>query len=303
MTGGTTSNGLQRRQVLAAWAFLTPALAALLLVAFWPLARTFYFSFTNATLDDPSFYDFIGWQNFIDIARDAQWWRAVGTTLVFTVVSVALETLLGLGIALLLNQALPGRGILRAAILIPWSIPVVVSAKIWEWMLHDQFGIINNVLINLGFVDHGIAWTATPSLVLGVVIFVDVWITTPFMVLLILAGLQTIPEEVHEAALVDGVPWWKRFWSITLPMLRPAIGVAVLFRALDAMRMFDLSYILAGNNERTMTISIYARNQLISFQETGLGSAASTWVFFVIALVAILIIGALRLDRSTAAGR
>lgn len=302
MTGGTASGSLQRRQVLAAWAFLLPALAALLLVAFWPLARTFYFSFTDATLDDPSVYDFIGWRNFIDIAQDAQWWRAVGNTLVFTVVSVALETLLGLGIALLLNQALPGRGILRAAILIPWSIPVVVSAKIWEWMLHDQFGIINNLLIAAGLVDHGIAWTATPSLVLGVVIFVDVWITTPFMVLLILAGLQTIPEEVHEAALVDGVPWWKRFWSITLPMLRPAIGVAVLFRVLDAMRMFDLSYILAGNSERTMTISIYARNQLISFQETGLGSAASTWVFFVIALVAILIIAALRLDRSTAGG-
>lgn len=303
MTGGTTSNSLQRRQALAAWAFLLPALTALLLVAFWPLTRTFYFSFTNATLDDPSVYDFIGWLNFIDIARDAQWWRAVGNTVLFTVVSVALETLLGLGIALLLNQALPGRGVLRAAILIPWSIPVVVSAKIWEWMLHDQFGIINNLLIGLGLVDQGIAWTATPSLVLGVVIFVDVWITTPFMVLLILAGLQTIPEEVHEAALVDGVPWWKRFWSITLPMLRPAIGVAVLFRALDAMRMFDLSYILAGNSERTMTISIYARNQLISFQETGLGSAASTWVFFVIALVAVLIIGALRLDRATTAGR
>lgn len=303
MTGGTTSNSLQRRQALAAWAFLLPALTALLLVAFWPLTRTFYFSFTNATLDDPSVYDFIGWLNFIDIARDAQWWRAVGNTLVFTIISVALETLLGLGIALLLNQALPGRGVLRAAILIPWSIPVVVSAKIWEWMLHDQFGIINNLLLGLGLVDQGIAWTATPSLVLGVVIFVDVWITTPFMVLLILAGLQTIPEEVHEAALVDGVPWWKHFWSITLPMLRPAIGVAVLFRALDAMRMFDLSYILAGNSERTMTISIYARNQLISFQETGLGSAASTWVFFVIALVAVLIIGALRLDRATMAGR
>lgn len=295
------ANALQRKETRAAWMFLAPALIALTLVAFWPLARTLYFSFTDATLDDPSVYGFVGWRNFVDIAMDGQWWRAVANTVVFTVISVTLETLLGLGIALLLNQALPGRGALRAAILIPWSIPVVVSAKIWEWMLHDQFGILNNLLIGLGLIDHGIAWTATPSLVMGVVIFVDVWITTPFMVLLILAGLQVIPEEVREAALVDGVPWWKRFWSITLPLLRPAIGVAVLFRALDAMRMFDLAYILAGNGERTQTISIYARNQLISFQETGLGSAASTWVFFVIALVAILIIGTMRLDR--AAGR
>nr|WP_292773024.1 sugar ABC transporter permease [Mesorhizobium sp.] len=290
---------LERREATAAWLFLAPALIALAAVAFWPLARTLYFSFTDATFDDPSNYGFIGWRNFTDIAGDKLWWLALRNTLTFTVISVALETCLGLGIALLLNQTIPGRGAIRAAILIPWAIPVVVSAKVWEWMLHDQFGIINNALINLGLIEQGIAWTANPSLVMGVVIFIDVWITTPFMVLLILAGLQLIPEEVQEAAIVDGVPWWKRFWSITLPLLRPAIGVAVLFRVLDAMRMFDLSYVLAGNSQRTMTISIYARNQLVAFQEIGLGSAASTWVFFAVAMAAILIIGTLRLDRAT----
>lgn len=283
----------------AGWLFLAPTLAALALVALWPLLRTLFFSITDATLDDPTNYGFVWLDNFIDVARDPQWWRAVENTLVFTIVSVALEMVLGLAIALLLNEAIPGRGVLRAAILVPWSIPVVVSAKIWEWLLHDQFGIINRLLIDLHLIDTGVAWTADPSLALGVVIFVDVWITTPFMVLLILAGLQLIPAEIHEAARVDGISWWKRLTSITLPMLRVPIGVAVLFRTLDALRMFDLSYVLGGNGDPTMTMTIYARNQLVSFQELGYGSAASTWVFLLIALIAIVIIGAIRLDRTS----
>ncbi|MCM2474114.1 sugar ABC transporter permease [Rhizobium sp. CG5] len=290
---------LARREHRAAWLFLTPLIIVLLMVAVWPLGRTFFFSFTDAYLDDPSVYDLIGFANFVEVLRDPNWWAAVRNTLVFAVISVVIETLLGLGIALLLNEAIPGRGMLRAAILVPWAIPVVVATKIWEWMLNDQFGVFNKMLMSLGLIDHGIAWTASSSLIMGVVIFIDVWMTTPFMVLLILAGLQTIPGEMMEAAEVDGIPAWKRFWSITLPLLRPAIGVAVLFRALDAVRMFDLAYVLAASNQNVMTVSIYARDRLISFQELGVGSAASTWVFLLVALVAIVLIGALRLDRST----
>lgn len=289
---------LERRDHLAAWLFLLPMVLALLLVAVWPLGRTFFFSFTDAYLDDPTNYIFVGFENFFEVASDRTWWLSVTNTLTFTFVSVAIETLLGLGIALLLNQAIRGRGLVRAAILVPWSIPVVVATKIWEWMLNDQFGVINKLIIELGFVEHGVAWTANASLIMGVVIFIDVWMTTPFMTLLILAGLQLIPADLNEAAEVDGVPAWKRFWSITLPLLKPAIGVAVLFRVLDALRMFDLSYVLAASNENIMTMSIYARNRLISFQELGIGSAAATWVFLVVAMIAVIIIGSLRLDRS-----
>ena len=289
---------LEKREHRAAWLFLMPMLLALLLVAIWPLARTFFFSFTDAYLDDPSYYALVGIENFLEVAGDRTWWRSVGNTLLFTAVSVAIETVLGLGIALLLNQAIPGRGLVRAAILVPWAIPVVVATKIWEWMLNDQFGVINKAIVELGLAGQGIAWTANSSLVMGVVIFIDVWMTTPFMTLLILAGLQLIPGEIFEAAEVDGIPAWKRFWSITLPLLKPALGVAILFRVLDALRMFDLSYVLSASNENIMTMSIYARNRLISFQELGIGSAASTWVFFIVALIAIVIIGALRLDRS-----
>ncbi|MBP1849664.1 carbohydrate ABC transporter permease [Rhizobium halophytocola] len=289
---------LARRDHFAAWMFLIPVILVMLLVAAWPLGRTFFFSLTDAYLDDPTNYSMVGFDNFLEVWNDPTWWHAVRNTAVFAIVSVAIETALGLAIALLINEAIPGRGLVRAAILIPWSIPVVVAAKIWEWMLNDQFGVINKILESLGFIDRGIAWTADGTLLMGSLIVADVWMTTPFMVLLILAGLQMISSELMEAAEVDGIPAWKRFWSITLPMLRPAIGVAVLFRMLDAIRMFDLAYVVAGSNENVMTVSIYARDRLVSFQELGAGSAASTWVFFLVALVAILIIGFLRLDRA-----
>ncbi|WP_027991851.1 carbohydrate ABC transporter permease [Sinorhizobium meliloti] len=290
---------MERQQRRTAWIFLLPLLLTLMAVAIWPLARSIFFSFTDAYLDAPSDYGFVGIENFVEVAADPVFWGAVRNTLVFTLVSVGLETLLGLAIALLLHRAFLGRGIVRAAILIPWAMPMVVSARIWEWMLNDQFGLINKLLVALGLVEKGVAWTADPSLILGTVIFIDVWVTTPFMVLLILAGLQLIPEEIYEAADVSGVPQWKRFWSITLPLATPAIGVAILFRTLDALRMFDLSYVLAANNENTMTMSIYARDQLISFQDLGLGAAASTSVFMIIGLIAIVIVGLLRLDRAT----
>jgi trehalose/maltose transport system permease protein len=288
----------QRKETRAAWLFVAPLILLLFAIAIWPLARTVFFAFTDAYLDDPTNYGFVGLANFETVFEDPTFWRAIENTLIFTVTSVAIETLLGLAIALLLHRAFVGRGLVRAAILIPWAMPMVVSTRIWDWMLNDQFGLINKLLVDLGFISKGIAWTADPSLLLGVVIFIDIWVTTPFMVLLILAGLQLIPEELYEAAEVSGVPHWKRFWSITLPLVAPAIGVAVLFRTLDALRMFDLSYVLAANNANTMTLSIYARDQLIGFQDLGVGSAASTWVFLIIGLIAVVIVGLLRLDRA-----
>lgn len=294
---------LERREHFSGLLFVAPLIAVLILVAGWPLARTLYFSFTDAYLDDSANHVLIGFRNFVDVAGDPIWWRAVRNTAIFTAISVAIETVLGLAIALLVHGAIPGRGLVRAAILVPWAMPVVVSTKIWEWMLNDQFGVVNRAIVGLGLADHGVAWVANGSLLLGVVIFIDVWMTTPFMVLLILAGLQILPEEIFEAAEVDGIPWWKRLWSITLPLLAPTIGVAVLFRVLDALRMFDLAYVLAGANVNAMTMSIYARDRLINNQELGVGSAASTMVFLLIAFVAIFIVGAMRLDRSGATER
>lgn len=286
----------------SAWLFLAPMLVLLALVAGWPLIRTIWLGFTDANTLQIGDARSVGFDNFLThrdghwfgVLADPVWWRAVKNTLWFTVFSVGIETVLGLGVALVLNRSFPGRGIVRAAILIPWAIPTVVSAKIWGWMLNDQYGFINHVLMSLGLIDHAIAWTADPSMLMTSVVLVDVWKTTPFMALLILAALQMLPKECYEAALIDGTHPVKVFWRVTLPLIRPALMVAVIFRAIDALRVFDVIYVLTGANERSMTMSIYARQQLFEFNQAGYGSAVSTLLFFIIALATILLLVATR---------
>jgi trehalose/maltose transport system permease protein len=280
----STASRLTRLRTRSAWMFLAPMLVVLALVAAWPLARTIWFSFTDANLSDMSAAEFVGFANFQYLLTDPDWWRAVWNTVFFTLVSVSLETLLGLGIALALNAHMPGRGLLRTAVLIPWAIPTIVSAQMWAWMLNDVFGVINELLMLVGVIDRGIAWTANPDTALWAVIMVDVWKTTPFMALLLLAGLQMLPSECYEAAKVDGVHPLEVFWKVTLPLLMPALLVAVIFRLLDALRIFDAIYVLTGNNQATMSMSVYARQQLVDFQDVGFGSAASTLLFLTIAI-------------------
>jgi trehalose/maltose transport system permease protein len=217
----------------------------------------------------------------------------------FTLVSVSIETVLGIIVALILNAAFPGRGLMRAVILIPWAIPTVVSARMWNWMLHDQFGVINDMLLRLGVIAAPIAWTANPDTALWTVVMVDVWKTTPFMALLILAALQMLPGDIYEAAKVDGVHPIRVFFRVTLPLIKPALIVAIIFRALDALRVFDLIYVLTANSRDTMSMSVYARQQLVDFQEVGLGSAASTLIFLIIALLVVitLAVGRVRLGE------
>jgi trehalose/maltose transport system permease protein len=275
---------LTRQRTRAAWTFLAPMLIVLAGVAAWPLGRTIWFAFTDANLSDLAAAQFVGASNFIYLLSDPDWWQAVRNTLVFATISVTIETILGLAIALALNAHFPGRGTLRAAVLIPWAVPTVVSAQMWSWMFNDVFGIINHLLMGLGIIDKGIAWTASPDTALAAVIMVDVWKTTPFMALLILAGLQMLPGEIYEAARVDGIHPVRVFLKVTLPLLKPALLVAVIFRALDALRIFDLIYVMSGNNKVTMSMSVYARQQLVDFQDVGFGSAAATMLFLLIAV-------------------
>jgi trehalose/maltose transport system permease protein len=274
-------------------------LAVLAGVAAWPLLRTIHFAFTDARLGDPGGWSWVGLQNFQALADDADCWRAVLNTVVFAVVSVALETVLGVAIALTLNAHLRGRGLLRAAVLVPWAIPTVVSAQMWNWMYNDLYGVVNAALVALGAVDAPLAWTADPGLALPAVIAVDVWKTTPFMALLVLAALQLVPGELYEAARVDGVPATTVFRKVTLPLIRPALLVAVVFRTLDALRVFDLPYVLTGNSRYTATMAVFARQQLVEFQDVGYGSAASTFLFAIIALFTAiyLVAGRLRLSE------
>ena len=291
----------QRRR--AAFIFLFPMIVALFCVAAWPLLRTIYFSFTNTSLTNLYGGEWIGFDNYLNRRElssgrviwrgtlvDPAWWNAVWNTVRFSVISVLFETVFGLLIALVLNAEFRGRGLVRAAILIPWAIPTIVSAKMWAWMLNDQFGIINDILIRLGFLERGIAWTASIDTAMTAVLIVDIWKTTPFMALLCLAGLQMIPRDIYEAARIDGVHPLKVFWKITLPLVRPALMVAVIFRMLDALRIFDLIYVLTPNSKATKTMSVISRENLIDFDKFAYGSAQSTLLFAIIAIFVTLYI-------------
>lgn len=309
--GGRIGSDLQAQRVRSAWLFLAPTFLVLALVAGWPLIRTIYFSFTNASLTDLSNAEFVGFANYLSwitlksgrtiyrgLLADPAWWNAVWNTLKFTVLSVSTETALGLIVALVLNAQFPGRGLVRAAILIPWAIPTIVSAKMWAWMLNDQFGILNDMLLGLGLIGEKIAWTASPDTAMIAVLIVDVWKTTPFMALLILAGLQMVPGDIYEAAKIDGVHPVRVFWRVTLPLIRPALMVAVIFRMLDALRIFDLIYVLTPNNAQTKTMSVMARENLFDFDKFAYGAAASTMLFLIIATITILYMWIGRLNLS-----
>lgn len=284
----------ERRQT--AYVFLLPSLILLALVAAWPLLRTIWLAFTDATLDIENI-SWVGLENFKGVLSDPDWWGSVKNTLVFTLISVSLETVFGLGIALLLHREFAGRGLLRAAVMVPWAIPTVVSAKMWSWMFNDNYGVINDILQKLGIIDGPLAWMAdNPYLSMAAVVTVDVWKTTPFMTLLILAGIQSIPLQVYQSAAVDGASGLRTFWKITLPLIKPALVVAVVFRCLDALRIFDLIFIMTNNSNDTATMSVYARNHMIAFGDLGYGSAASTLVFALIALFTIIYVQGSRLN-------
>jgi trehalose/maltose transport system permease protein len=309
--GTARHDGHDRSRDAAAWLFVAPTILVLVGIAGWPLGRTIFLSFTDASLGDFSAYVFVGFENYLGrfegewdgVLADPVWWGSLWNTVWFALVSVSLETALGLVFALVLARTFPGRALLQAIVLVPWAVPTVVSARMWGWMLNDQFGVVNDLLMKLGVIAAPIAWTADAGTALWAVVFVDVWKTTPFMALLILAALQMVPKDLYEAARIDGAGPIRSFLLITLPLIRPALLVAVVFRALDALRMFDLVYVLAAGSTETMTISGYARQQLIDFREVGFGSAASTLVFLVIALMTVVYFTAARLRVAAEAAR
>ncbi|KKC36579.1 sugar ABC transporter permease [Devosia epidermidihirudinis] len=311
VTAPKIKSELMQQRARAARIFLVPMLIALAVVAGWPLIRSIYFSFTDASLSNLDGAQWIGFGNYLrwttldsgavryrGLLADPAWWNAVWNTVRFAFISVSFEAVLGMIVALVLNAEFRGRGLVRAAILIPWAIPTIVSARMWSWMLNDQFGILNDLGMRLGLLSQKVAWTATADTAMTAVLVVDIWKTTPFMALLILAGLQMIPKDIYEAAEIDGVHPIKQFWKITLPLVRPALMVAIIFRLLDALRIFDLIYVLTPNSSATKTMSVMARENLFDFDKFSYGSAMSTMLFLIIALLTILYIwlGQVRFD-------
>lgn len=228
-------------------------------------------------------------------ATERDFIAAIKDTVLFTVITVILETLLGLGIALVVNSGFKGRGLMRATMLVPWAIPTVVSARIWSWMFQPtRAGMFNVIFSSLGIGDGQVAFLRTANIQMPAMIAVDVWKTTPYMALLLLAGLQTISGDLYEAADVDGAGKIRQFFSITLPLLRPALVVALIFRTLDALRVFDVFQVLLSRTRYSM--ASFAQDQLIQYQNAGLASAASVVIFVLILIFAVSYIRALGVD-------
>jgi ABC-type sugar transport system permease subunit len=278
---------------------VAPTIIIIALVAVYPIIDSIRLSLLDNPLI-PSGSTFVGLRNYIQIIGDPAFQGSIEVTLIFSVVSVALETVIGFGIALLMNQTFPGRGLVRTAILIPFAFPTIVSGLIWSLMFNAQNGVLTYLLQSFHLLAQGDSLLRTPVGLVVAATIIDVWKTTPFMALLLLAGLQVIPNELYEAADVDGSTRWQQFRLITFPLLRNALLIAILFRLLDALRAFDLFYVLTGGGREVQTRALYSYANM--FQGTTVdfapGVAAAVVLFIICAIVGLIVVSATRLSRN-----
>jgi len=292
------STSFDQSKTRLAWFLLTPTLILIAFVAVYPLLQTIYQSFTDVRLASGVAPKFVGLENYRFLVTDEVFRTSIWTTIKFTLITVIFEFLLGLGIALVINSNFKGRGLIRTAMLVPWAIPTVVSAQMWKWMYNDIYGPINDFLVRkVHVLAAPVAFIADPNTSLWAVAAVDIWKTTPFVALLLLAGLQVIPEDIYEASQIDGASALQQFISITLPLLRPAILVTLIFRTLDALRVFDVIYVMFGSRPDTQTMSVYAQNNIVAFSDLGYGSAISVAIFLIIAIFVIAYVTFLKVEE------
>jgi trehalose/maltose transport system permease protein len=289
---------LQRRQTRLAWLLLIPSLAVVCFVAIYPLGKTVYESFTDQQfLAGITPTKWVGFSNYHLLIHDTIFRNTVVLTLKFTAITVSIEFLLGLIIALVVNSNFRGRGVMRAVMLVPWAIPTAIAAKLWVWMLDDTFGVVNDVGMRAHLISHPHAWLARPSTVLFSACLVDIWKTTPFVALLLLAGLQVIPNDLYEAASVDGANKLQQFWRITLPLLRPAILVTLIFRTLDALRAYDVFQVLFGYRLNAQTMAVYDQSTIVQDGNVGYGAAISVAIFLIISLFVVIYVTFVRVSE------
>ena len=285
------------------WLLAGPAFVIMLLVTAYPIVQAFYYSLFDYRLTDPENRSFIGINNYLVVLGDEIWWTSFGVTLFITVVTVAVELVLGFALALVMMKALQAiRPILRAAILIPYAVITVVSAFAWQFAFSADSGFVNNWFSWVPGITEDTAWFDGTWSSLFVICLAEIWKTTPFISLLLLAGLAQVPDVLQEAAKVDGASWWQRMTKVTIPNMKAAIMVALLFRTLDAFRVFDSVFVMTGGANSTETVSFLAYRQTISRVEIGLGSAVSVLLFLSVALICALFIKGFKVDLSQARG-
>jgi multiple sugar transport system permease protein len=274
------SKGIPERRL--AKLMVAPSMILIAIVAVWPIIYAIWLSLHDYSVRVAGLSRWagpFGLRNYSDALSNAEWWAALRHTLIFTVSSVTLELLIGLAMALAMHAAFRGQGLLRTTVLVPWAVLTVVTAVMWRTMFVAPYGFVNSVL------GTSTVWLGSEPQALIVIILADVWKTSPFMALLILAGLQVIPGEIYEAAKVDGATTWQRFARITLPLLTPAILVALIFRTLDALRIFDLPFVLTQGQNGTSTLSTIAQETFATNRIYGLGSAMAVLTFIVVMIV------------------
>jgi multiple sugar transport system permease protein len=272
------------------WLFVFPSVALLALVFAYPIGRAFWLSLFTRNLGTALKPEFSGLDNYARMLIDGHFWQSLANTGVFTAASVTLEFLLGLGIALVLNQSFRGRGALRAIAILPWALPTALMGLVWAWIFNDQYGVWNDILMRLGLIKTGVNWLGEPTLAMLSVIAADVWKTTPFVSILLLAGLQSIPEDLYEAYALDGATAWQSFQNITLPMLLPQILIALLFRFAQAFGAFDLIQVLTagGPAGATETVSLYIYSTVMRYLDFGYGATLVVVTFLGLATVVAL---------------
>lgn len=277
---------MRQQDARTGWLLLAPSLLVILGVTLWPILSTFVLSFFNAPTGLNQARTFVGFGNYQAMLSDQTFWETIGRTLYFTVVSVGLELIIGLAIAQLIHARPWGWQFLRISLIIPWAVPTIVNGAMWRWIYNADFGALNGLLMQLGLIQHYVAWLTMPNAAMNLVILADLWHVMPFVALILQAALATLPEELEEAAAVDGANAWQRFWYIRLPQLRPAILVALIARTVDAFRVFDIVYIITSGGPafRTVTITYLTYLNSFSFGKQGTGAALS----FLISLVTIL---------------
>jgi ABC-type sugar transport system permease subunit len=261
--------------------FLLPSFIFVAVFSLFPILESFRLSFYRLILTLPWLgQKMVGWQNYVDLSEDPVAMESLVTTLIFVGVTIPLELLFGLGIALVLNDVFHGRGLLRAVVLIPWAIPTVVSSQMWRFIFNDRYGLINFIFFG-GDVSRYLAPLADPHLALVAIMAAEIWKTTPFAALILLAGLQGIPDDLYEAASIDGATAWQKFRHVTVPLIRPALLLALLFRTIDSLRVFDLVFVTTqgGPADKTNVLQFYGYKKTFAEGMVGYGSAIAVAVF------------------------
>lgn len=268
---------LQRREAIIGLLLLAPSLLVILGVTLQPILTTLYLSLFQTTPGRAAENVFVGLGNYLSILSDAQFWTTVSRTLYFTLVSVGLELLIGLGIALLIHAHPPGWKALRTCLIIPWAVPTIVNGTMWRWIYNADYGALNALLTQLGLIERYIPWLTRPWTAMNLVILADIWHSVPFIAIILQAALATLPPELDEAAAIDGANAWQRFMRVRLPLLRSAILVALVIRTVEAFRVFDIIYVITNGGPAfgTVTISYLTYLETFSFSHIGRGSALS----------------------------